>query len=221
MRIGIFGGSFDPVHNGHLLAAECCREQAKLDQVLFVPAAIPPHKQTRGLASANDRLAMLSLAIGGHNSFAISTDEIDRGGISYTLDTLTHIARQHPGDTLLLILGPDALVQFPYWHQPQQILTLAELVAVAWESLDGSPTGGGLEYEPALEMLLGPERFSKLVAGRVNIPAIGIRSSDLRAAIAAARSIRYRMPRAVEQYIVTHKLYDPPVIEGVQRVEGR
>ena len=70
-------------------------------------------------------------------------------------------------------------------------------------------------------MLLGPERFSKLVAGRVNIPAIGIRSSDLRAAIAAARSIRYRMPRAVEQYIVTHKLYDPPVIEGVQRVEGR
>jgi len=221
MRIGIFGGSFDPVHNGHLLAAECCREQARLDQVLFVPAAIPPHKQARGLASADHRLAMLSLAIGGHNSFAISTDEIDRGGISYTLDTLTHVARQYPGDTLLLILGPDALAQFPRWHQPQQILTLAELIAVAWESLDGSPTGGGQEYESTLEMLLGPERFSKLVADRVNIPAIGIRSSDLRAAIAAAHSIRYRMPRAVEQYIVTHKLYHPPVVKGVERVEGR
>ena len=92
MRIGVFGGSFDPVHVGHLLLAECCREQAGLDRVLFVPAATQPHKQDRRLAAPEHRVEMLRLATGGHSAFAVATLEIERGGVSYTVDTLTALA---------------------------------------------------------------------------------------------------------------------------------
>ena len=100
MRIGVYGGSFNPVHLGHLIAAECCREQARLDRVLFVPAATPPHKQGHMLADAAHRVAMLNLAVGGHDAFAVSTIEVDRGGVSYTVDTLAALAERHPHDTL-------------------------------------------------------------------------------------------------------------------------
>ena len=113
MRIGIFGGSFDPVHTGHLIVAECCREQASLDRVLFVPAAIQPHKQDRSLATGAHRLAMLALATGGHPSFAVSSDEVDRGGVSYSIETVQSLSSHHSGDELLLILGPDALAGLP------------------------------------------------------------------------------------------------------------
>ena len=97
MRIGIFGGSFNPVHVGHLIAAECAREQANLDRVVFVPAAIPPHKQDRSLAAAERRIDMLHLAVDGHAAFTVSTIEIDRGGVSWTVETL---AAHLPGFTL-------------------------------------------------------------------------------------------------------------------------
>ena len=109
MRVGIYGGSFDPVHIGHLLVAESCREQARLDRVLFVPAATPPHKQGRQLAPGVDRLAMLILATGGHPAFEVLDAELDRRGISWTVDTLEALAAESPTDSLHLILGPDAL----------------------------------------------------------------------------------------------------------------
>lgn len=206
MRIGVYGGSFNPVHVGHLLAAECSREQAGLDRVLFVPASIPPHKQGHTLASASDRLAMLSLAIGGHERFAISSVELDRGGVSYTVDTLATLASHHPDDALVLLLGPDALAGLPTWREPRAILDACEVRAVERDGLDDV---GTLVREPALAHLLGPERAEQLVASRVRMPALGIRASDLRAAVAAGRSIRYRTPRAVERYIETHGLYRP------------
>lgn len=204
MRIGVFGGSFDPVHIGHLLAAECCREQASLDRVLFVPAAVPPHKQHRLLATAQHRLEMLALSVGGHDAFSVSAMEVDRGGVSYTVDTLERLAAEHPGDDLRLILGPDALANLPTWRAPQRILELAEIVAIERETLDaiGSPA-----CLSVLEPLLGEERLARVIGARVRLPAIGIRSSDLRAAVAAGKSIRYRTPRAVERYIVAHGLY--------------
>ena len=204
MRIGVFGGSFDPVHIGHLLAAECCLEQASLDRVLFVPAAVPPHKQHRLLASVQHRLEMLALSVGGHDAFSVSSMEVDRGGVSYTVDTLERLAAEHPGDDLRLILGPDSLANLPTWRAPQRILELAEIVAIERETLDaiGSPA-----CLAALEPLLGEERLAQVIDARVRLPAIGIRSSDLRAAVAAGKSIRYRTPRAVERYIVAHGLY--------------
>lgn len=204
MRIGVFGGSFDPVHIGHLIVAECCREQARLDRVLFVPAATQPHKQDRQLAAPHRRLEMLRLATCGHDAFDVSTIEIDRGGVSYTVDTLTALAAAHPGDTLCLILGPDALAGLPTWRAPERIVAAAEIIAVERESVDDI---AALVTEPRLAALLGPAHAVRIVATRIRVPAIGIRSSDLRAAIAAGHSIRYRTPRAVERSIESHGLY--------------
>ncbi len=204
MRIGVFGGSFDPVHLGHLIAAECAREQAQLDQVVFVPAAAPPHKPGRILAEGRHRLEMLSLAIGGHDPFAVSSIELDRGGTSFTVDTLTELAGTHPDDTLVLLLGPDALAGLPTWREPERIATLAEIVAVERDSLDdlaAAMAAGGLAD------LLGTDAVAVILARRVRMPAVGVRATGLRAAVAAGRSIRYRTPRAVERYIATHGLY--------------
>lgn len=218
MRIGVFGGSFDPVHLGHLIAAECAREQAGLDRVVFVPAAAPPHKPGRVLADGRHRLEMLSLAIGGHDAFTASAIELDRGGTSYTVDTLAALAAAHPGDTLVLLLGPDSLAGLPTWREPQRIAALAEIVPVERDSLDdlsGAVAAGNLAE------LVGAEAVAAMLARRVRMPAVGIRATDLRAAIAAGRSIRYQTPRAVERYIATHGLYEerPPAAEGF--ISGR
>jgi nicotinate-nucleotide adenylyltransferase len=204
MRIGIYGGSFNPVHLGHLIAAECCREQARLDRVLFMPAATPPHKQGRMLADAADRVAMLTLAVGGHEAFAVSTIEVDRGGVSYTVDTLAVLAERHPHDTLALLLGPDALAQLPTWREPRTIADRCELVAVERERLDDV---AAIARDVGLADLLGQERLAALIAARVRMPAIGVRASDLRAAVAAGTSIRYRTPRAVEAFVMSQGLY--------------
>jgi nicotinate-nucleotide adenylyltransferase len=204
MRIGIYGGSFNPVHLGHLIAAECCREQARLDRVLFMPAATPPHKQGQLLADAADRVAMLTLAVGGHEAFAVSTIEVDRGGVSYTVDTLAVLAERHPHDTLVLVLGPDALAQLPTWREPRTIADRCELVAVERERLDDV---AAIARDAGLADLLRQERLAALIAARVRMPAIGVRASDLRAAVAAGTSIRYRTPRAVEAFITSHGLY--------------
>lgn len=204
MRIGIYGGSFNPVHLGHLIAAECCREQARLDRVLFMPAATPPHKQGQLLANAADRVAMLTLAVGGHEAFAVSTIEVDRGGVSYTVDTLAVLAQRHPHDTLALVLGPDALAQLPTWREPRTIADRCELVAVEREQLDDV---AAIARDTGLADLLGQERLAAVIAARVRMPAIGVRASDLRSAVAAGTSIRYRTPRAVEAFITSHGLY--------------
>jgi nicotinate-nucleotide adenylyltransferase len=204
MRIGVYGGSFDPVHLGHLLLAECCREQAGLDRVLFVPAATQPHKQDRRLADPQHRIDMLRLATGGHPAFDVATLEIDRGGVSYTVDTLASLRAAHPDDELCLLLGPDALAGLPTWREPRRIADLATLVAVERETLDDLSAAAAAA---GLSDLLGAERLATLLDRRVRMPAIGIRASDLRAAVAAGRSIRYRTPRAVEAFIATHGLY--------------
>lgn len=204
MRLGVFGGSFDPVHLGHLLAAESCREQAGLDRVIFVPAAVPPHKQGRALAPAEHRLTMLRLATAGHDAFEVSTVELDRGGVSWTVDTLAALAATRPGAELRLILGPDALADLPTWREPERILLLAEPLAVERESLDDV---AALAADPRLADLLGPGRLARIVAERVRMPAIGIRATAVRDRVAAGRSIRHLVPRAVEAYVREHGLY--------------
>jgi nicotinate-nucleotide adenylyltransferase len=215
MRIGIFGGSFNPVHVGHLIAAECAREQAGLDRVLFVPAALPPHKQDRPLAPAEQRVEMLHLAVDGHEAFAVSTIEIDRGGVSWTVETLAALRDARPDDDLVLLLGPDAVADLPGWREPERIADRAELRGFERETLDDL---GRIARDPRLATLLGPDGVAALLANRIRLPAIGIRASDLRAAVAAGRSIRYRTPRAVERYIAAQGLYHGDIPDVSARV---
>src|SRR4029077_3920571 len=120
MRLGLLGGSFDPVHYGHLILAESCREQCRLDAVWFVPAAIPPHKQNNKLSAPANRIEMLKLAIGGHEAFSVYTGEIDRGGVSYTVDTLQQLHDQEPQCELFFLMGADSLADLPTWRQPER-----------------------------------------------------------------------------------------------------
>jgi nicotinate-nucleotide adenylyltransferase len=203
MRLGIFGGSFNPVHYGHLLLAETCREQARLDEVWFVPNALSPLKQDAPPAPAKHRVEMLQLAIGGHEAFRLSTLEIDRGGLSYTADTLSEIARQRPSDELFFLLGADSLSDFPRWREPQRICELAQPLVVRRH---GAP-------EPRYEMLAAlvpPERLAAVRSSTIDMPIIELSSSDLRRRAAEGASLRYRTPRGVETYVETHRLYRTP-----------
>jgi nicotinate-nucleotide adenylyltransferase len=190
MRLGIFGGTFDPVHVGHLLLAECCREQLRLDQVWFLPAAVPPHKQDRPLVPGPQRIEMLELAIGGHEPFVVCPYEIDRGGVNYTVDTLAHFKAEDPARELFFLMGADSLGDLPSWKEPKRLCELAVLVVVGRTGAGLPPTG---ELATRIE--------------RVDMPTIDVSSSDLRERIAAGHSIRYRTPRAVEKYIEAHGLY--------------
>jgi nicotinate-nucleotide adenylyltransferase len=200
MRLGIFGGSFDPVHIGHLLVAENCREQQKLDEVWFIPAATSPHKRQRAPAEARHRVEMLHLAVGGHEPFRVSTVEIDRGGISYTVETLDQLHADDPGRELFLLLGADALADLPTWKDPTRICELALPLVVS----------RAYTPEPDFALLvefMSRERIAAAQAAQVKMPPIGVASSDIRRRVAAGKSIRFRTPRAVEKYIETHGLY--------------
>ena len=188
MRLGVFGGTFDPVHQGHLILAEKCREQGKLDRVLFIPAARPPHKQEHPLTPFHQRVEMLSLAIAGHSAFAIDELERDRPGPSYTVVTLEELGRKHPGAELFLIVGADSLRDLPSWYSPARIAELASFLIVP---RPGSPMNAvsGIKYEA------------------VESPLIDISSRDLRRRVAEGRSIRFMVPRAVEVYISEKALY--------------
>ncbi|MCE9605930.1 MAG: nicotinate-nucleotide adenylyltransferase [Planctomycetia bacterium] len=200
MRIGIFGGTFDPIHYGHLLLAESCREQCRLDEVWFVPAAIPPHKREQYLSSPAARLQMLHLAIDGNEAFRVSEIELQRDGISYTVDTLAEIKRQRPDAELFLCVGADTLHDLPTWREPERVCALAVPIAVC------RPGSGEPNYE-AIATLVSPERLALIRAHRVDMPPIGISSRDLRSRAAEGRSLRYQTPRAVEKYSETHGLY--------------
>ncbi|MGE0609376.1 MAG: nicotinate-nucleotide adenylyltransferase [Pirellulales bacterium] len=202
MRLGIFGGTFDPVHYGHLLLAECCREQCRLDEVWFLPAATPPHKQEADHTPGEARVDMLRLAIGGHAEFSVSTHEIDRGGVNYTVDTLAALRQQMPDAELYFLLGGDMFLDLPQWREPARLAELAALVAV------GRPPVDAVDFSH-LEGILPEDKLAAMRRNVVEMPAVGISGSEIRRRVAAGQSIRYRTPRAVEKYIETHGLYRP------------
>ena len=200
MRLGLYGGSFDPIHYGHLLLAECARETLSLDEVWLIPAAVPPHKQTRELAPAKHRLAMLELALAGHEQIKSSHLEIDRGGISYTVDTLTAICQEQPDTELFLLMGADSLHDLPTWREPARICDLATIAVVR--------RGGSPEPDfSVLNPIVSDERLKTIRESQVQMPLIELSSTDLRHRAAAGQSLRFRTPRAVEKYIETHDLY--------------
>ena len=190
MRIGIYGGSFDPVHYGHLLLAESAREQLGLDKVLLMPAATAPHKRAQESAPADARIEMLELAIGGHAALEISRLEIDRGGVSYTVDTLSALRAEHPEAELVLLVGGDTLADMPNWKDPEKVVSLARIAVV---------DRPGISID-AVE-LPGAEVLS------VSMPQVDLSSREIRSRVARGESIRYRLPRGVEQYILHAGLY--------------
>lgn len=203
MRIGVFGGSFDPIHFGHLLVAEQCREQAKLDKVLFVPAAQSPLKESSPTASDRQRIEMVSLAIAGHSSFEISTIEIDRGDKSYTVETLTQLKKERPDDQLFLIIGQDSLQTFDRWKEPKKICELATPLVVARPDSENTESVDLNLLKPFTSDSMFEELTSLAIAARL----IDISSTDIRRRIGDGNSIRFLTTRSVEKYIETAKLY--------------
>ncbi len=187
-RIGIFGGTFDPPHLGHLIAAERVREAYDLDQILFIPASIPPHKVTHERSEARHRLAMTRLAIEGNDRFDVSEIELNREGTSYTIDTLEQLANAET--ELYLVIGLDNLQIFQEWHRYQDILAKAKLIVLA-------RTVGEANISP--DLLKHVEFFP--------FPLIDISSTDIRARVHEGKSIRYLVPDGVREYILHEGLY--------------
>jgi nicotinate-nucleotide adenylyltransferase len=200
MRLGIFGGSFDPVHYGHLLLAESCREQLRLDRVLFVPAGSPPHKQGHALTPAAQRVEMLSLATGGEPAFEVSPLEVERDGITYTVDTLERLALERPDAELFLLLGGDMFADLPNWRRPERVVELAVPAVVL------RPGAPAPDFA-ALEAFASADRVAAAWQSQVQMPLVGFSSSEIRLRVSEGRSVRFRTPRAVEKYIHVQGLY--------------
>ena len=191
-RLGIFGGTFDPPHVGHLALAEWAREELRLDRVLFVPAGSPPHKQGERRTAAARRVAMTRAAVRGNPSFAVSTIETKRRGPSYTVDTVTQLAAANPGAELWLLMGADMFATFGTWRDPQAIASRARIAIALRPGAKAPRAAGGI------------------AASRVKWlrnPGIEVSSSAVRERLRAGRSVRYLVPDAVARLIARHGLY--------------
>ena len=200
MRIGVFGGSFDPVHVGHLWIGETAIETLKLDELRWVPAATSPLKPDGPAASDQDRLQMLKLALGGCPEHVIDEREIRRGDQSYSVDTAAEILSEHPGAELCMIIGSDSLATMPKWHQPESLLELVTLCVVQ--------RGGEPEMDfSVLKELTSAERIAFFRESVIKMPVIEISSGEIRSRVNAGSSIRFRVPRAVEAFVDANDLY--------------
>lgn len=196
-KIGILGGTFDPIHHGHLVAAQEAHVQLKLDQILFVPTGEPPHKPSQPISAARHRLRMVELAIAGKTHFGLSRVDVDRSGPCYTVETLELLrAEWGPGPIFYFIVGSDSLADIRTWHQPQRLIELCELTVVARPGVEIDLS----QLEQTLPDL--PERLH-----RVQMPLLGISSRDLRARVRGGQPISYLVPLAVEAYILENELY--------------
>lgn len=199
MRLGLYGGSFDPIHLGHLILAETCREACQLDRVWFVVAGSPPHK-TRRLAPAEHRLEMARLAVAGNPAFEVSDRDTKGEGPHYSYALLESIAAERPGDDIFFLIGADSLADLPNWRHPERVVQLATLVVVGRPGVESADPA-------ALAPVLSAAGASARPIVRVDSPPIGIASRDLRRQIAEGRSIRYCVPAAVGAYINAQELY--------------
>jgi nicotinate-nucleotide adenylyltransferase len=198
MRVGIFGGTFDPIHLGHLAVARSIQSSLGLDNVVFVPAGQPWLKADTPVSRVEDRVQMLRLALARRRALELSTIEADRPGPSYTVDTMETLQRQLGSDAdFFFLLGSDALMDIAKWKEPQRLIQLCQLVAFA-------RPGFGLPTMEALEVAV-PGISMRVVFAEV--PQVNIRATDIRRRIAEGRSIQRLVPRAVERYILEYGLY--------------
>ena len=210
-RVGVFGGTFDPVHLGHLVLAEQCREQGRLDEVWFVPAGVPPHKQGLAISRFEQRVEMIELAIAGNPAFRVEPIEAERPGPNYTADTLEELKRRQPATDFFLLIGSDSLADLPGWYEPRRIVASAGLLVMLRAQYPARPPE---ELRAALAL---PASVPLRVEWVQAPPLIDIASRDLRRRSAEGRSIRYLVPRAVEIYIADKHLYRDSTGETVPR----
>jgi len=185
--VGLFGGSFDPIHHGHLIVGRAVAETLGLEELRFMPAGEQPFKQGRHVASASERATMVELAVAGEAGLAVERCEVDRPGPSYTVDTLRTLRSREPGQDFTLVVGADATRELDQWREAAALPALARIVAVA---RPGTP-------RPA----------SALVERVVEVPAVDLSATQIRRRVAEGRSIRYLVPDAVAEFIAIHGLY--------------
>lgn len=218
MKLGLLGGSFNPVHNGHLAIAHQTREALGLDQILFIPASHPPHKQSGSLAPAQDRYEMVRLAIASDPSLAISDVEIRRPGKSYSIDTIRLLQQEHGAHTqLFFLIGLDAFLDFPTWREPLTLLELCPFVVLSrpglsFRSLSTMALLPPVQQSPLadldtgrisqLEVPLGKQRLICL-----QLPPCAVSASDIRSRIRRGLPMANLLPPLVESYILQHHLY--------------
>jgi len=190
-RLGLFGGTFDPPHLGHLALAEWARDALRLDRVVFMPAGDPPHKRGRALSPVSARVAMTRLAIRGHRGFEVSRLEADRRGPSFTVETLRALRDQQPGVRWFLLMGEDSLADLATWHEPAAIVRLATPVVAA---------------RPGARARRAARAFGRRVVWLDN-PGLEVSSSVVRARARLGRSIRFLVPDAVANYVARTGIY--------------
>lgn len=212
MRVGIFGGTFNPIHIAHLRSAEEVREAQRLDRVLFIPSARPPHKREDGLVSAPHRLAMVKLAIAGNRHFRVSTIEIDRGGRSYSVDTLRSLRAQLPHAKFSFIMGIDAFHEIATWKDYRSLFALCDVVVTSRPPHDGRLIPSGLPVAVRSEFCYRAdiETLEHRTGNRITfqrVSGLDISASAIRGQLGRGLSVRYLVPAAVERYITRHRLY--------------
>ena len=200
-RVGILGGTFNPPHVAHLLCAQEALDQLGLDLVVLMPAAVPPHKEAQGDPGAGARVEMCRLAVAGEPRFSVSTLEVERGGPSYTVDTLRELHEKAPGDDLTFIVGGDMAHSLPTWREPAEVVRLARLGVAEREGLARADI-----LERLAEVAGAPERVDFF-----ELPRVDVSSSLIRRRVADGRPIRYLVPDAVAGYIAQRGLYRSPV----------
>ncbi len=199
MRIGIMGGTFDPVHFGHLVTAESARSEFLLDKVIFVPSGQPPHKKGQSVTDAKHRYLMTILAVTANPSFEVSSTEIDRKGYSYTIDTVLNFKKEYgEAAEFYFITGADAVLEVLTWKDINQLIKLCSFVAATRPGFDLA----SLDKKVDQISPMAKKRFL-----RFDVPALSISSTDIRNRVAKEKSIKYLLPEEVEQYIYKNNLY--------------
>ncbi len=197
-KVGIMGGTFNPIHNGHLLIAENAYEQLGLDEVRFIPTGRSPHKQGQHILDSAERVHMVELAVADNPAFLVDDREVRSDRLSYSYLTLEQMHAEHPEHKLYFIMGGDSLRDFKTWYQPQRICQCATLVAAIRDACD-------LEhlqmYADELRELYGADVYL------LHTPNLSVTSSELRKRAATGKSIRYQVPDAVRDYILEKQLY--------------
>lgn len=215
-RLGILGGTFNPIHFGHLAAAEEVRDRLKLEKVIFIPSFLPPHKIDEDIPSAVQRQEMARLAIKGNSHFTVSDVEIRRGGRSYTIDTIEALQQSHLGAELYFLTGLDSFLEIRTWKDWDRLLTLCSFVVLSRDGYrfrDIAQLGFLDIAEQELSELDAREKDQVVIAAGNNrvylerVPFYDISSTDIRARVREGRSIKYHLPEAVEHYIIENKLY--------------
>ena len=203
-RIALFGGSFNPIHVGHLIVARSVAEQLRLDRVIVLPSAVPPHKTAAALVEAEHRAAMVKLAIAEEPAFEFSDFDLTRQGPSYTVDTVAHFREELGLDVLLhWIIGADSLTELATWYRVRALVDSCRIVTAArpgWERIDFD----------VVRTRLSDEHIASLRAGLVETPRIDVSATDIRRRVRAGRSIRFLVPEPVGRYIEEHGLYHAP-----------